>query len=326
MDYETRLVLAESLYMSETDLNIGTVSFGSSALSAHGSIEPALSSLHVPAGCHTIGSQAAGPLNELHAAARSYHEVGLPITLCRPGGKVPIATKWHHKVWTPAEIDAQFETHADLNVGLILGPRSGIIDIEIDGAGGDAELQELFQGDVPVAPIWRSARGAHRLFAWHDELTEIGKSSITISSLEFRLGADGRAAQSLLPPSITDGWGRRWTVPLDECDPPPLPTCVLRQLVDSFGRRDCAGLGLGTVPGATYCASTEKRHSIKIHSNIAVSHAVSHPHGTVPVTGNTQPCTTATNSVEAAIKRAIAATVPGTSGVRTDSSFSSHVS
>ena len=93
------------------------------------------------------------PRRGRHAVVHHYHETGLPITLCRPGGKTPIGAKWHQRVWTSAEIDAQFENHPDLNVGLVLGPRSGIIDIEIDGAGGDAALQMLFQGDVPVAPI-----------------------------------------------------------------------------------------------------------------------------------------------------------------------------
>ena len=121
MDYETRLVLAESLCMSETDLNIGTVSFDSSALSAHGSIEPALSSRHVPAGCHAIGSQAAGPLNELHAAARIYHEMRLPITLCR--GKIPQQNGWPDHTWSPAKIDAAYRLQGALNPGIDPGPQ-----------------------------------------------------------------------------------------------------------------------------------------------------------------------------------------------------------
>ena len=164
----------------------------------------------------------------------------MPITLCPAGSKVPFSKDWGNKVWADDKIDAEFDGRGPINLGLILGPMSGLIDIEIDGQGGDAALLKLFQDDVPVTPMWRSARGDHRLFQWHEDLAQIGKASVAFDDLEIRLGAGGKAAQSLLPPSITEGWGRQWVISLEECDPAPLPSSVRQQLLAMFGQKSCA--------------------------------------------------------------------------------------
>ena len=214
----------------------------------------------------------------------------------------------------------------ELNVGLVLGPRSGLIDIEYDGPNGDAALLDLLDGDVPVTAMWRSARGPHRLFQWHEELGRIRKSSVTIGPLEIRLGGNGRAAQSLLPPSITDGWGRRWVVSLEECSPVPLPPAVLRRILDMFGKDGSEEVG--------DVDSEEVGHSIAVFHN-AVSHAVSHNAQPHAVSHNAQPhavshllnrdhtsnpeghhSTTPNKSLPPAIQRAIVGTLPGSSGFR----------
>jgi hypothetical protein len=164
-----------------------------------------------------------------HEAARKYHRNKLPITLCYPQSKKPFPKDWPNKRWTQREIDDEFRRR-EFNVGLILGPASGMIDIECDGADSQETLLELFENDVPVTPTWQSIRGAHRLFAWSAELAALNKASVKFGSLEVRLGANGKGAQSLLPPSVTDGHCREWKVPLDECPPAPLPECVLRRL------------------------------------------------------------------------------------------------
>jgi hypothetical protein len=243
-----------------------------------------------------------GQIVEPREAAHYLLDFELPITLCKPGTKAPIGNGWPQRTWTHDDIDTTFQTHKGLNVGLILGPRSGLIDVEVDGPDGDAELQELFHGDVPVTPMWRSARGPHRLFQWHHDLARVAKSSVSMGSLEVRLGADGKGAQSLLPPSITDGWGRRWNVPLDECSPAPLPSGVRRRIIDTFGQHSSAEADVG--------------HSIAVSHN-AVYHAVFHicedghsgENGSVRHDG-------ASRVLQAAIKRAIDNTMPGSNGFR----------
>ena len=183
-------------------------------------------------------------------AAHQLLNLGLPITLCRSGTKIPISKGWPTKTWTYDRIDAAFVKYGDLEVGLVLGALSGLIDIELDGPGGDAALMDLFDGDVPVTPLWNSARGAHRLFQWHDDLDRIGKSSILMGPIEIRLGASGRAAYSLVPPSTTDGVRRQWMVSLDECSPAPLPPAVLRRILETFGggTGDCVEGGCAEGP------------------------------------------------------------------------------
>lgn len=196
------------------------------------------------------------PMNELHEAALDYHRRKLPITLCR--GKAPFPKGWPAKRWTIREIEQHFRADGNLNVGTRLGPDAGIVDVEYDSVGGERALLDLFDGDVPVCPTWMSPRSPHRLFRWHPDLAAIGKASVDIGPLEIRLGANGKGAQSLLPPSVTDGFKRKWQVSLDECDPPALPDRVVQRLLRDFPREveeaDHRGEGL-TQTHSTACVS-----------------------------------------------------------------------
>jgi hypothetical protein len=168
------------------------------------------------------------PANYLHAAARTYHDMGLPITLCK--GKAPFQADWPTLVWTPRTIDAVYQLNAAANVGLVLGPRSGLVDFECDSREAEESLLELFEGDIPDTPTWRSRRGLHRLFRWHSALEQLGKSKLTIdgTKLEVLLGP---GAQTLLPPSWADGIQREWVSgdQLLPYDAAVIPACCVAQ-------------------------------------------------------------------------------------------------
>lgn len=74
-----------------------------------------------------------------------------------------------------------------------------MIDVEYDTAEGRLAVEEALRGIECVTPTFRSGRSTHRLFRWADEFPRFAK--LDINGIEFRLGADGRAAQSVLPPS-----------------------------------------------------------------------------------------------------------------------------
>ena len=267
------------------------------------------------------------PTSDLYEAALEYLAAGFPITLCRPGQKRPFSKSWPTKIWTAAEIAAEFAAQPDLNVGIVLGPRSGIIDLECDGPDGDKELLDLFDGDFPVTPLWHSARGPHRLFTWHDDLAQIGKSSITLGSLEVRLGAGDRGAQSLLPPSLSNGWERKWKVSLADCDPAPLPPGVLRKLLATFGRHSLASQSEESLRHSIAVSHAVSHHdndqlgsavshAVSHHDNDQLGSAVSHHPGKHKLGRDSQPTKVAKSNLPTCVEQAIVSTLPGMAGVR----------
>lgn len=124
------------------------------------------------------------------------------------GEKRPVGAAWQTRATgSPADVAAWLKAGA--NVGLLLGPESGVVDVEYDDPAGLELLGDYGVLDLPT-PTWRSARGEHRLFRWEPWMPP--KAAIKADAIEIRLG--GRAAQSVLPPSIhPDGIGYEWIVP-----------------------------------------------------------------------------------------------------------------
>ena len=111
------------------------------------------------------------------------------------GEKRPAGAGWQHKSTDDLEAVAAWLA-ARSNVGILLGPASGVVDVEYDDPAGREQLAAFGVLDIPT-PTWRSARGEHRLFRWEDWMP--ASAAIKADDIEIRLG--GRAAQSVLPPS-----------------------------------------------------------------------------------------------------------------------------
>ncbi len=143
-------------------------------------------------------------MSDTRDAAKEYHRLGMPITLCPPGAKNPLGEGWSESSsglawqkmkWTLPEIDRAYRVRGELNVGCLWGARSKMIDIEEDSPEAKAAFAELFDGiNPPVTPAFKSSRGPHRLFAWHPRFDEIGKATAHFKSLEIKLGAKGKGA------------------------------------------------------------------------------------------------------------------------------------
>jgi hypothetical protein len=120
--------------------------------------------------------------------------------------KRPLGAAWQTRSTdNPGDVAAWLAARS--NVGLLLGPASGVVDVEFDDDDGRATLERLGLVDV-ATPTWRSARGEHRLFRWTDNLPPVAVAKV--DGLEVRIG--GRSAQSVLPPSIhPDGQAYAWT-------------------------------------------------------------------------------------------------------------------
>ena len=162
---------------------------------------------------------------------------GSPACTCPKGGDCPDAGKHPRLAGWPSEATADEEAIVNLwerwpisNLGVLLGPASGIVDVEFDNDEGEATAKRLL-GDC-FTPTYRSARGTHRLFAFPVGFA-IGKAVVKVQGLEIRFGTDNKGAQSVMPPSVhASGCLYRWTAGLspDEVEPAPFPDALAELL------------------------------------------------------------------------------------------------
>ena len=112
------------------------------------------------------------------------------------------------------------------NMGLLLGPSSGVIDLEYDSKEGE-EILEKYCADLRT-PTYRSRKSVHRLFQWDNSFAS-QKAKFGFCGTEWRFGLD--KAQSVIPPSLHESGTRyEWLIAPSECEVLPLPL-VLRELL-----------------------------------------------------------------------------------------------
>lgn len=89
------------------------------------------------------------------------------------------------------------------NLAAVMGPASGIIDVEVDNLIGHQSMDvfRALYGDLNTVS-YRARRGCHHWFKWDPVLAEaIPKSKAVCMGVELRLGTDTKGAYSVLPPS-----------------------------------------------------------------------------------------------------------------------------
>lgn len=119
---------------------------------------------------------------------------------CPTPGKHPIERAWHLNATSDEDTVMRWlEDGGDaVNIGILLGRESGVIDIELDGEDAKESWESLGLGEI-WTPTYRAGRGPHRLFKWRDDLPPVATKKAM--GIEFRIGSNGRACQSVLPPS-----------------------------------------------------------------------------------------------------------------------------
>jgi hypothetical protein len=135
-------------------------------------------------------------MNEvLKLAKLGWHLVVMQHKSKNPGSL--LGSGWQEKATNnPDVINAWLEVHEKANIGLLLGPKSGVIDLEYDDDEGREIIEKACVGITTVA--YKSAKSVHRLFAWDDRM-EHEKTKVGIRGTEWRFGQD--SAQSVIPPS-----------------------------------------------------------------------------------------------------------------------------
>jgi|GEM_PF-1520923 len=117
---------------------------------------------------------------------------------CANPGKHPVEKAWQTLATDDEEeIASWFESGEPVNIGIVLGEPSGIIDVELDSDEAKAAWEELKLGEI-WTPTYSSGRGPHRLFKWTDDLPHV--SVRKPMGIEIRIG-NGSGMQSVLPPS-----------------------------------------------------------------------------------------------------------------------------
>jgi hypothetical protein len=139
-----------------------------------------------------------------------------PFVVIPAGRKAPVTADWPHKGISLAELNRRLANNPRINVGLILGPTSGVVDLDCDGPQAEQSLRKLFDGEPPATLSFASKRGRHLFFKYDPRFAELPAAfkSPDYPDLEFRLGGSA-AAQSVIPPSTVDGVSREW---LNSCE------------------------------------------------------------------------------------------------------------
>lgn len=150
--------------------------------------------------------------------------------LCYPNSKIPVGKNWDANPLSAEEVARRRANNPGANVGILLGPISGFIDVECDGEDATAAYAKNL-GSI-LTPSWQSTRGRHYLYQYDERLAGLANAVKVeaLGGLEFRLG-NGKATQSITPPSVVDGVRREWIVSPDQCPPARLPEEIIQTLL-----------------------------------------------------------------------------------------------
>jgi hypothetical protein len=212
--------------------------------------------------------------------ALALEAAGFWVVPIEPGGKRPSGKEWGLVRNGPREIERLLSRTPNANLGIALGPGRGpngawLVDLECDGEGAEESLIQLLGSDRILTMAWLSRRGKHLAFTVDGErlvelLTRCGALEAkghqrgvyklsTLPGLEIRVGGfkeDGtvRQLQSLVPPSVTDGFTRTWIHgPEALAELPEAAYTALERLAErkveraAGGASDSAPVGLTTV-------------------------------------------------------------------------------
>ena len=165
---------------------------------------------------------------------------------CPTPGKHPSGgSDWQHRA-TDEEADLAhwfeaIEEHTRINVGVRLGPTSGIIDVEYDSDDAKKALEKYGLDQIDT-PAYSSGRGVHRIFQHEDWMPDSGV--VKVEGIEVRIGGGGKASQSVIPPSWHKSGKKYQWLPgrsPDDVNPARLPT-AFREAVLAASRRQGSGI------------------------------------------------------------------------------------
>jgi len=152
-------------------------------------------------------------------------------------GKHPRFSSWQTTACDDEEVLAEWVSGSPFNIGVQLGPRSNIIDVEWDNDAAKKVAVELGITKIDT-PRFTSGRSEHAVFQFDNSLNAIGKAVHKVGGLEFRIGVGDLGSQSVFPPSWHwSGAQYKWKdgFSLDDVPVAPLPRELLLHVVNDAG-------------------------------------------------------------------------------------------
>lgn len=155
---------------------------------------------------------------------------------CDTPGKHPVGKGWGDTATVDEDVLADwFDGEKNRNIGVLLGPKSGIVDIEFDCEEG-RETAEKFGLDKAYTPTYTSKRSTHRLFKYDARLPDM--AVVKINGLEIRIGGGKKASQSVMPPSAhASGASYSWVEGMShaDCEVAEIPRELLVRIANAAG-------------------------------------------------------------------------------------------
>lgn len=152
---------------------------------------------------------------------------------CPSCGKHPRVNSWHLEATSDEDkILGWWERWPGSNVGVKFGKDSNLIDIECDNDKQEDNLAQMFGGEFPHTPTYKSGRGKHRLFTWRDDLPASNANGIVyVGEVGFRTGGNSKGAQSVFPPSLHhSGSQYQWIIHPSEASVAVIPDDAMARI------------------------------------------------------------------------------------------------
>ena len=144
-------------------------------------------------------------------AARGYAALGWLVIPCAVGGKPPLLAGgrgWEDGTTDLERINRWWSAEPRANVGIVVGPGSGVSVLDIDPRnGGDTSFEQLAAefGPLPATPMVRTGGGGRRYYFRHDPRARNGT---LMPGVELKAGS----GYVIAPPSAATGpyrWAAR---------------------------------------------------------------------------------------------------------------------
>ena len=166
--------------------------------------------------------------------ATMYRDAGLKVLPLE--GKSPKVASWQNVEFSDQQLKEYLSRYESPGIGVQMGPKSGLVDLEHDSPEQHAKIKAMFGGEIPRCPAFVSKNGGHYLFKWNERLEATNAANLYIpcdggEPLIVRIGAGGKGSQSAFPPSKDKVWMYQRSI--TEIDAPELPDKVLDYLVSS---------------------------------------------------------------------------------------------